>query len=160
MVAELELPIERASVAALAVEAAQAARLRIGNANMIEISEARRASSRGSWRRTDWRAAGCASPSRPAAARASATCSAGTRRRATTDLIFEGPGGAKSSSIRAAYKLLDGTVLDFDESNMLATSFTLRNPHAKSTCGCGESFYGVECQSSYQVRSPTNWAWN
>ena len=37
-------------------------------------------------------------------------------------------------------KLLDGTVLDFDENNLLATSFTLKNPHAKSTCGCGESF--------------------
>ena len=37
-------------------------------------------------------------------------------------------------------KLLDGTVLDFDENNLMATSFTLKNPHAKSTCGCGESF--------------------
>ena len=32
------------------------------------------------------------------------------------------------------------TYLDFDEHNLLATSFTLKNPHAKSTCGCGESF--------------------
>ena len=37
-------------------------------------------------------------------------------------------------------RVLDGTVLDFDEHNLLATSFTLKNPHAKSTCGCGESF--------------------
>jgi hypothetical protein len=36
--------------------------------------------------------------------------------------------------------LLDGTVLDFDEHNMLATTFTLKNPHATSTCGCGTSF--------------------
>jgi iron-sulfur cluster insertion protein len=39
-----------------------------------------------------------------------------------------------------SFRLLDGTVLDFDENNLLATTFTLRNPHAKSTCGCGESF--------------------
>jgi Fe-S cluster assembly iron-binding protein IscA len=31
-------------------------------------------------------------------------------------------------------------VLDFDEKNLMATSFTLKNPQAKSTCGCGESF--------------------
>ena len=57
-----------------------------------------------------------------------------------TDLTFEGAGGAKIFVDPRSYKLLEGTVLDFDESNLLATSFTLRNPHAKSTCGCGESF--------------------
>ena len=41
---------------------------------------------------------------------------------------------------RRVFKMLDGTVLDFDEENLLATSFTLKNPHATSTCGCGESF--------------------
>ena len=46
-----------------------------------------------------------------------------------TDQIFEGPGGAKVFVDPRSLKLLDGTVLD-----------TLRNPHAKSTCGCGESF--------------------
>lgn len=57
-----------------------------------------------------------------------------------TDQIFEGVGGAKIFVDPRSLKLLDGTVLDFDEGNLLATSFTLRNPHAKSTCGCGESF--------------------
>ena len=57
-----------------------------------------------------------------------------------TDHIFEGPGGAKVFVDPRSLKLLDGTVLDFDEQNLMATSFTLRNPHAKSTCGCGESF--------------------
>jgi iron-sulfur cluster assembly protein len=57
-----------------------------------------------------------------------------------TDLIFEGAGGAKIFVDPRSLKLLDGTVLDFDEGNLLATSFTLKNPHAKSTCGCGESF--------------------
>jgi iron-sulfur cluster assembly protein len=58
----------------------------------------------------------------------------------TSDHIFEGAGGAKIFVDPRSLKLLDGTVLDFDEDNMLATSFTLKNPHAKSTCGCGESF--------------------
>jgi iron-sulfur cluster assembly accessory protein len=57
-----------------------------------------------------------------------------------TDLVFEGAAGAKVFVDPRSLKLLDGTVLDFDEHNLLATSFTLKNPHAKSTCGCGESF--------------------
>ena len=58
----------------------------------------------------------------------------------TTDRVFEGPGGARVFIDPRSLKLLDGTVLDFDEQNLMATNFTLRNPHAKSTCGCGESF--------------------
>ena len=57
-----------------------------------------------------------------------------------TDQIFEGAGGAKVFVDPRSLKLLDGTVLDFDEHNLMATNFTLKNPHAKSTCGCGESF--------------------
>ena len=57
-----------------------------------------------------------------------------------TDSVFEGPGGARIFVDPRSLKLLDGTVLDFDEANLMATTFTLRNPHAKSTCGCGESF--------------------
>ena len=57
-----------------------------------------------------------------------------------TDQVFEGAGGAKVFVDPRSLKLLDGTVLDYDEKNLLATSFTLKNPHAKSTCGCGESF--------------------
>jgi iron-sulfur cluster assembly accessory protein len=57
-----------------------------------------------------------------------------------TDNVFEGAGGARVFVDPRSVKLLDGTVLDFDEHNLMATSFTLKNPHAKSTCGCGESF--------------------
>ena len=57
-----------------------------------------------------------------------------------TDAVFEGADGAKVFVDPRSLALLDGTVLDFDEHNLMATSFTLRNPHAKSTCGCGESF--------------------
>jgi iron-sulfur cluster assembly protein len=56
------------------------------------------------------------------------------------DEVFEGADGAKVFIDQRSLKLLDGTVLDFDENNLMATSFTLKNPHAKSTCGCGESF--------------------
>ena len=56
------------------------------------------------------------------------------------DEVFEGAEGAKVFIDPRSLKLLDGTVLDFDENNLMATSFTLKNPHAKSTCGCGESF--------------------
>ena len=57
-----------------------------------------------------------------------------------TDNIFEGIDGAKIFVDPRSLTLLDGTILDFEEGNLLATSFTLKNPHAKSTCGCGESF--------------------
>jgi iron-sulfur cluster assembly protein len=57
-----------------------------------------------------------------------------------SDRVFEGIGGARVFVDPRSLKLLEGTVLDYDEQNMLATSFTLRNPNAKSTCGCGESF--------------------
>ena len=57
-----------------------------------------------------------------------------------TDQVFEGTDGAKVFVDPCSLKLLDGTVLDFDEHNMMATSFTLKNPHATSTCGCGTSF--------------------
>lgn len=56
------------------------------------------------------------------------------------DQVFEGSNGAKVFVDPRSLTLLDGTVLDFDEHNLMATSFTLKNPHAKSTCGCGESF--------------------
>lgn len=57
-----------------------------------------------------------------------------------TDHVFQGPDGAQVFIDPRSLRLLDGTVLDFDEHNLMATTFTLRNPHAKSTCGCGESF--------------------
>ncbi|MGE3276946.1 MAG: HesB/IscA family protein [Vicinamibacterales bacterium] len=57
-----------------------------------------------------------------------------------TDEVVEGPNGARVFVDPRSLRLLDGTVLDFDEHNLMATSFTLTNPHAKSTCGCGTSF--------------------
>ena len=57
-----------------------------------------------------------------------------------TDQVFDGPDGVKVFVDPRSLKLLDGTVLDFDEGNLMATNFTLRNPNAKSACGCGTSF--------------------
>ena len=56
-----------------------------------------------------------------------------------TDLVFEGPEGAKVLVDPRSLRLLDGTVLDYDTS-LLSKGFTFNNPHAKSTCGCGASF--------------------
>src|SRR5262245_21272218 len=52
-----------------------------------------------------------------------------------TDDVFEGPGGARVFVDPRSLKLLDGTVLDFDEASLMATNFTLKNAHAKATCG-------------------------
>ena len=45
-----------------------------------------------------------------------------------TDQVFDGPEGVKVFVDPRSLKLLDGTVLDFDEGNLMATNFTLRNP--------------------------------
>jgi iron-sulfur cluster assembly protein len=56
-----------------------------------------------------------------------------------TDLVFEGPGGARVWTDPRSHRLLDGTTLDY-ETNLLNRGFVFQNPHAKSTCGCGTSF--------------------
>ena len=57
-----------------------------------------------------------------------------------TDSVFDGPGGVHLFVDPRSLPLLDGTVVDFDEHNLMATNFTIRNPNAKSACGCGTSF--------------------
>ena len=56
-----------------------------------------------------------------------------------TDLVFEGPDGARVFVDPKSFRLLDGTVLDYDTS-LLSKGFLFNNPNAKSTCGCGVSF--------------------
>ena len=70
--------------------------------------------------------------------------SPGTRAARDTDQIFEGAGGAKVFVDPRSLKLLDGTVLDFDEHNLLATSFTLTNPHAKIARAAAENRFRRE----------------
>lgn len=55
------------------------------------------------------------------------------------DRVFEGPNGARIFVDEKSLRLLDGTVLDYDTS-LLSKGFTLNNPNATSTCGCGVSF--------------------
>ncbi len=55
------------------------------------------------------------------------------------DLIFE------SHSIKIfvdpkSFAYMDGTVIDYITAGS-ETGFTIRNPNAKSQCGCGDSFY-------------------
>jgi iron-sulfur cluster assembly protein len=56
-----------------------------------------------------------------------------------TDLVFDGPNGARVWVDPRSHRLLDGTTLDYDTS-LLSRGFVFQNPHAKSTCGCGVSF--------------------
>ena len=56
-----------------------------------------------------------------------------------TDVVFEGPEGAKVFVDPKSLKLIDGTVLDYDTS-LLSKGFIFNNPNATSTCGCGVSF--------------------
>jgi iron-sulfur cluster assembly protein len=56
-----------------------------------------------------------------------------------TDLVFEGPGESKVYVDPRSFKLLDGTVLDYDTA-LISRGFVFNNPNAKSTCGCGVSF--------------------
>ena len=56
-----------------------------------------------------------------------------------TDLVFEGPGGAKVYIDPRSLRVLDGTTLDYDTS-LVSKGFIFNNPNAKSSCGCGTSF--------------------
>jgi iron-sulfur cluster assembly protein len=55
------------------------------------------------------------------------------------DQVFVGSDGARVFVDPRSYRLLKGTVLDYDTS-LLSKGFTFENPNAKSTCGCGISF--------------------
>jgi iron-sulfur cluster assembly protein len=55
-----------------------------------------------------------------------------------TDQVFE-KDGAKVYCDPRSLEILSGTELDFEKSFM-QQRFIFKNPHTKSTCGCGESF--------------------
>jgi iron-sulfur cluster assembly protein len=55
------------------------------------------------------------------------------------DNIFEGEDGARVFIDSKSLKFLQGTVLDYDTA-LISKGFTLENPRAKATCGCGVSF--------------------
>jgi iron-sulfur cluster assembly protein len=55
------------------------------------------------------------------------------------DVVFDGIAGARVFVDPRSFRLIDGTVLDYDV-NLMSKGFTFENPNAKSTCGCGVSF--------------------
>ncbi len=55
------------------------------------------------------------------------------------DKVFDSPNGARVFIDPRSFRLIDGTVLDYDTS-LISKGFVFNNPHAKSTCGCGVSF--------------------
>ena len=58
--------------------------------------------------------------------------------RTPDDRIFE-RSGAKILIDEASLDLLSGSEIDFVE-DLAGSAFAIRNPQAKSTCGCGNSF--------------------
>jgi iron-sulfur cluster assembly protein len=56
-----------------------------------------------------------------------------------TDLVFEGPDGARVYVDPRSLRVLAGTTLDYDTS-LLSKGFVFHNPNATSVCGCGASF--------------------
>lgn len=39
----------------------------------------------------------------------------------------------------SSLEILSGSVIDYEE-DMIGSAFVIKNPHAKSSCGCGNSF--------------------
>lgn len=55
-----------------------------------------------------------------------------------TDNIFE-TDGVRVAIDELSYPYLDGSTLDFN-SGLNATGFSIKNPNATGSCGCGQSF--------------------
>lgn len=55
------------------------------------------------------------------------------------DEVFESH-GIRLVVNRQSLPLLEGTEIDFVKTNALNQGFEFRNPKARNTCGCGESF--------------------
>ncbi|MBK1663581.1 iron-sulfur cluster assembly accessory protein [Rhodospirillum rubrum] len=60
------------------------------------------------------------------------------RTAAEDDLLFE-QHGVKVVIDEASLDLLHGSEIDYTD-DLMAAAFTVRNPNATSTCGCGTSF--------------------
>jgi iron-sulfur cluster insertion protein len=58
--------------------------------------------------------------------------------KAAEDLVFERD-GAKVFIDNVSMLYVDGSELDFED-NLMGQSFKVKNPQAKSSCGCGTSF--------------------
>ncbi len=54
------------------------------------------------------------------------------------DLVFEA-NGVKVVVDPQSHLYLDGAEIDYEE-GLMGAGFTIRNPHARGSCGCGSSF--------------------
>jgi iron-sulfur cluster insertion protein len=59
--------------------------------------------------------------------------------RAEDDLALEAPGGTTVVVDPMSLQYLMGAEIDYSES-LSGAQFVIRNPNAKTTCGCGSSF--------------------
>ena len=80
----------------------------------------------------------CGSPCWPGDAAAFSTGSSSTTTPQADDLLIE-RGAAKVLVDPASLDLLAGSELDYTD-ELMGSHFAVRNPNAKSACGCGTSF--------------------
>ena len=80
----------------------------------------------------------CASPCGPAGARASATRCSSTPTSPTTT-SSPSTAASRSSSTRRARSCSTGATLDYKD-GLQGAGFSINNPNAQRTCGCGQSF--------------------
>lgn len=59
--------------------------------------------------------------------------------RAEDDLVLEGDGGQQVVVDPVSLPFLAGAVIDFTD-ELIGARFTIENPNASSSCGCGTSF--------------------
>lgn len=57
----------------------------------------------------------------------------------TKDDIFIEDNGARVLIDKISLELIKGSILDYKE-NLAGSYFHIKNPHASSSCGCGNSF--------------------
>ena len=57
----------------------------------------------------------------------------------TDDVTADYDGGVKVVVDRTSAQLLEGAVLDYKD-GLQASGFSINNPNAQRTCGCGQSF--------------------
>ncbi len=58
---------------------------------------------------------------------------------ASDDVTADYAGGVKVVVDRTSAQLLEGAVLDYKD-GLQASGFSINNPNAERTCGCGQSF--------------------
>lgn len=55
------------------------------------------------------------------------------------DIIFSSPQQVEVIMDKMTYEILQGSTIDYVE-ELIGAAFVLKNPNAKSSCGCGNSF--------------------